>query len=299
MKTILLCSDLDGTLIPNGAEPESRQARPVFHQLATRPDLRLAYVTGRDKNLVRQAIGDYGLPVPEFVIGDVGTTLYHVGGTRWQLNEAWQREIGRDWHGWRHDDITELLADMQGTDLELQPPEKQNQNKISYYTDPGADGQALGNRISARLGEHDIPANLIWSRDDARHRGLLDILPRRANKVRAIRFLMAAEKIAADLTVFAGDSGNDLDALTSGLQAILVKNAAADVRQSAIEKVSKDGGQDRLYLARGDFYGLNGNYAAGVLEGLVHFFPETIDLLKSAMDLSPPFFNRTVQTPQA
>ena len=285
MKTILLCSDLDRTLIPNGAEPESRQARPLFYQLAAYPNLRLAYVTGRDKNLVKQAIGDYGLPEPEFVIGDVGTTLYHVRGNRWQLNDAWQREIGRDWHGQGHDDITALMADMAGADLQLQPPEKQNRYKISYYTDPAVDSQGLRDRISGRLGDHGIPANLIWSRDDGRHQGLLDILPRRANKVRAIRFLMAAEKIEADLTVFAGDSGNDLDALTSGLQAVLVKNAAADVRQSAIDHVSKDGRQELLYLAKGDFYGLNGNYAAGVLEGLVHFFPETLDLLKSAMSM--------------
>lgn len=284
MKSILLCSDLDRTLIPNGAEHESRHARPVFYHLGARPNIRLAYVTGRDKNLVKQAIADFGLPEPEFVIGDVGTTLYRVRGARWQLDAAWQSEIGRDWHGWAHDDITAMLADLPGTDLELQPPEKQNQYKISYYTDPAADSQVLGERISGLLADHDIPANLIWSRDDAQHRGLLDILPRRASKVHAIRFLMAAEKVPAEQTVFAGDSGNDLDALTSGLQAILVKNAAADVRQSAIESVTKDGRQDRLYLAKGDFLGLNGYYAAGVLEGLAHFFPETSDLLKSAMD---------------
>jgi len=285
MKTILLCSDLDRTLIPNGAEHESRQARTVFYQLAAHPNLMLAYVTGRDKNLVKQAIGDYGLPDPEFVIGDVGTTLYHVRGTRWQINAAWQREIGRDWHGCGHDCITALLADLVETDLQLQPPEKQNQYKISYFTDPSVDSQVLRDKIFGILGNNDIPANLVWSRDDAEHRGLLDILPRRANKVQAIRFLMATEKIEADHTVFAGDSGNDLDALTSGLQAILVKNAAADVRQSAIDRVNKDGRQDRLYLAKGDFYGLNSNYAAGVIEGFAHFFPETIDVLKSAMNI--------------
>ncbi len=32
---------------------------------------------------------------------------------------------------------------------------------------------------------------------------------------------------------------------------------------------------DCLYLAQGDFFGMNGNYTSGVLEGLVRFFPET------------------------
>jgi hypothetical protein len=86
---------------------------------------------------------------------------------------------------------------------------------------------------------------------------------------------MEEEKIPETHTVFAGDSGNDLHALTSGLQAILVKNSAADVQQAALKELGRKGLTDCLYIARGGLYGLNGNYAAGVLEGLVHFYPET------------------------
>jgi hypothetical protein len=52
-----------------------------------------------------------------------------------------------------------------------------------------------------------------------------------------------------------------------------VKNALPEVREEALRKVRDAGHPDRLYLARGDFMGLNGNYAAGVIEGLVHFLP--------------------------
>jgi hypothetical protein len=76
-------------------------------------------------------------------------------------------------------------------------------------------------------------------------------------------------------TVFAGDSGNDLPALTSGLQAVLVKNAADYVRHEAREMVTENGFEDMLYFARGGFLGMNGNYCAGVLEGLAHFLPKT------------------------
>jgi hypothetical protein len=41
--------------------------------------------------------------------------------------------------------------------------------------------------------------------------------------------------------------------------------------------------RDRLYPATGGWKGMNGNYAAGVLEGVVHFFPETAGWLKSAI----------------
>jgi sucrose-6F-phosphate phosphohydrolase len=282
MKTILLCSDLDRTLIPNGAEEESPQARPLFAGLAVHPRLRLAYVSGRDKNLVKAAIADFKLPEPDFVIGDVGTTLYHVEGGQWQMNQGWQREIGHDWHGHDHADITALLADMEGNNLEPQPPEKQNRYKASYYTDPSIDPQTLKEQILDVLEDHDIAPHIIWSRDDAEQTGLLDILPRGANKLQAIRFLMADKAFEESNTVFAGDSGNDLDVLASGLQAILVKNAADDVRQTALDRLAEDRINDRLYLAKGGFAGMNGNYAAGVLEGLVHFFPATAEWIDSA-----------------
>jgi hypothetical protein len=59
------------------------------------------------------------------------------------------------------------------------------------------------------------------------------------------------------------------------MQAILVNNAAEDVRQTAIHRLAEAGHNDRLYLAKGGFKGMNGNYAAGVLEGVAYFFPET------------------------
>jgi sucrose-6-phosphatase len=281
MKTILLCSDLDRTLIPNGAEDESPQARPLFAGLAAHPQLCLAYVSGRDKNLVKKAIVDFDLPEPDFVIGDVGTTLYHVDGNQWHMNQGWQHEIARDWHGHGHDDITALLADMKGKDFELQAPEKQNRYKISYYTDPSIDPRTLRQQVTDILDNHQIAAHIIWSRDDAEQRGLLDILPRRANKLQAIRFLMAEKAFEESNTVFAGDSGNDLDVLVSGLPAVLVKNAADDVRQTALDRLAENGVNNRLYLARGGFAGMNGNYAAGVLEGLVHFFPATAEWINS------------------
>ena len=88
---------------------------------------------------------------------------------------------------------------------------------------------------------------------------------------------MNEKKVEESDAVFAGDSGNDLDVLVSGLQSVLVKNAAEDVRRTACHRLAEKGFSDRLYLAKGSFKGMNGNYAAGVLEGLAHFFPEIAD----------------------
>ncbi len=287
MKRILLCSDLDRTLIPNGEQAESPRARELFALLAARREIRLAYVSGRHAQLVREAVAEYALPEPDFVIGDVGTTLYRIdreasrenGCKQWQVDKNWQQEIGRDWHNCNRDDVVGLLAGIDDMNLRLQEEAKQNDFKVSYYTYLDLDMQSVQNQVAALLAAQGIRSTVIWSRDDAAQCGLLDILPRRANKLQAIRFLMQEENILETNTVFAGDSGNDLDALTSGLQAILVRNSAADVRKMALEQLAEKGRTDCLYIAKGGLHGMNGNYAAGVLEGVVHFFPEIADWL--------------------
>jgi hypothetical protein len=75
-------------------------------------------------------------------------------------------------------------------------------------------------------------------------------------------------------TVFAGDSGNDLPVLASEIPAVLVANASAEVRREALAQAAARGHADALYIARGGFMDMNGNYTAGVLEGVVHYQPE-------------------------
>ena len=278
---ILICSDLDRTLIPNGYQEESAHARPVFRRLAEHSHIYLAYVSGRDRQLILDAIEEFYLPQPDYAIGDVGTTLYRIIDDDWQLSEDWSDEIGKDWKGLSWEGLAEFFEDMD--DIRLQEPEKQTRYKLSFYTDQNIDYQRLINEIRLILKQKHVGANIIWSVDETGTNGLLDILPPRANKLHAIEFLMQQEQFSEDRTVFAGDSGNDLDVLTSGLQAILVKNAMAEVRQEAVNKMSDKDMLNRLYLPEGNFWGMNGNYAAGVMEGLVHFIPETRELIAAAV----------------
>ena len=277
--TILLCSDLDRTLLPNGPQPESPQVRALLRRVAERPELRLAYVSGRHRELLREAIDSYQLPEPDYAITDVGTRIYTGNDGQWQVWDTWEAEIGPDWNGKRHDELADLFADL--TALTMQEAEKQNTFKLSYYVALDTEHAALIEDMSLRLTYAGIRANLIWSVDELEHVGLLDILPASANKLHAIRFLIDTLHIPESRSIFAGDSGNDLAVLTSGMQSVLVANAAQDVRESALQAVRESGHRDSLYLATGSYLGMNGNYAAGVLEGLAHFFPETTAWLSS------------------
>ncbi len=282
LQNILICSDLDRTIIPNGYQEESANARPVFRQLAEHANIYLAYVSGRDKKRILDAIEEFYLPMPDYAIGDVGTTLYRVINGNWQLLDDWSNEIGQDWKGWGWDKISEFFGDME--EIRLQEPEKQNQYKLSFYTAQNVDYQQLIKKIHAVLAKKGVRASIIWSVDEISANGLLDIIPARANKLHAIQFLMQQERFSEDRMVFAGDSGNDLDVLTSGLQAILVKNAMDQVRKEALETLSGKHMTNRLYLPKGNFFGMNGNYAAGLMEGLVHFVPETRALIAKAVE---------------
>ena len=281
LQKILICSDLDRTIIPNGYQEESAHARPVFRQIAEHANIHLTYVTGRDKQLIIDAIEEFYLPLPDYAIGDVGTTFYRIINGNWQLSDEWSDEISQDWKGLNWEGLAGYFEDMQ--DVRLQEFEKQSRHKLSFYTDQDVNQPHLKEKIRLVLMQKGLRANIIWSVDEISSNGLLDIIPARANKLHAIQFLVKQEQFSEDNTVFAGDSRNDLDVLTSGLRAILVKNATDVVRKEAVETLSAKHMMHRLYFPEGNYWGMNGNYAAGVLEGLVHFFPETKKLVADAV----------------
>lgn len=268
---ILIATDLDRTLLPNGSQPESPGARERFAEVVGGRDVVLAYVTGRHRELVEAAVAEYRLPEPDYVIGDVGTTLYRVDGGVWRERDDWQAAIASDWRGKRGQDLAAALAPVGG--LRLQEAEKQNTWKLSYYASARTDPRALMAVVHMCLDALGVQVNLVWSVDEAAGVGLLDVLPASASKLHALEFLARALGLSHEDVLFAGDSGNDLEVLAGPVPAVLVANATEDVRKRALELAQAQGYGERLYLARGGWAGLNGNYAAGILEGLAHFMP--------------------------
>ncbi len=272
IERLLICTDLDRTLLPNGNQPESSGARAAFARLAAHPEVTLAYVSGRHRALVADAIREYGLPLPDWVIGDVGTTLYQVSAASWQHWDAWAQDIGGDWRGLTASGLQPLFTDLPA--LRLQEDSKQNRYKLSYYLSMDADIGVLQNTMTERLNAQNIAASLIYSIDEAARVGLLDILPARATKRHAVEFLMQQQGFDNTNTVFAGDSGNDLPVLVSAVPSVLVANADAEVIEQAQTLAREQGTSAAFYLAQGGFLGMNGNYSAGILEGVAHYHPD-------------------------
>ncbi len=269
---LLLCTDLDRTLLPNGEQPESPQARRLFARLTAHPEVCLVFVSGRHRELVEKAIKYYQLPSPDFVISDVGTNIYDLRRGRWQVWPQWQAEIQSDWGGYQQRQLSGTLRDVGG--LRLQELSKQNTYKLSYYVSLLIDQAELHRTLSARLDELGVDASLVWSVDEPAGVVLLDIVPRRATKLHAVEFLQQHLHVSPSATLFAGDSGNDLPVLASSIPSVLVANATPSVARIALAAAAEAGVSDTLYLARGGYLGMNGNYSAGILEGVAHFHPE-------------------------
>jgi sucrose-6F-phosphate phosphohydrolase len=271
---VLICTDLDGTLIPDGSADESPLARERFVRVASHPGVILAYVTGRHRQMVEEAMTEYQLPLPQFVVGDVGATVYDLRGGSWLRLAEWSESLAADWPRDASGRLSRALSGIRG--LELQEDSRQHEFKVSWYVEDDGRAERLLDEVRKRLAAGTIPVRLVFSRDSS-GTGLLDLLPPLAGKLSAVEFLIRREGLTVERALFAGDSGNDLEVLASQVPSVLVANAAETVRSRAVELARRGGWEPRLYLAGGGLLGMNGNFSAGILEGFAHFFPELVD----------------------
>jgi len=261
----LLASDMDGTVIP----PEKRRQRgreiDTFRRLVrARRDVTLAYVTGRHFALALDGVRSNRLPRPAFFLCDVGTSLYAARGKGWEIDETYRKRMRRKLGGCSGDDIAEALDEMD--DISPQEPEKQAEFKRSYYIPLQAERKKIVERVKSRLSRRGILANLVYSVDTERRRGLLDILPADVAKHYAVRFLAGKLGVSRARVVYAGDSGNDMLAFTVGWKTIVVANAPDNVKDVLKSLIRKRPGKfkRRIYFAEE-------SYVKGVIEGARRF----------------------------
>jgi HAD superfamily hydrolase (TIGR01484 family) len=276
----LLATDLDGTLIPvvSPAGPlaaESGDGGAAAFGAAfgrrerARKAVTLAYVTGRHLSLALEGIAGAGLPGPDLLACDVGTSLYRppAGGRSpaprdWRADAEYRAAMRTAMGGV---DASEIRRGLEGVvpDLVLQEPEKQAEFKVSWYAPAPPRLAAVVDAMRERLASV-APVELVASVDPSTGRGLVDVLPRGVAKDRTLRFMQDELGAGPDTTLYAGDSGNDRAALLSGVLAVLVGNAPPALADELRREAHERGLGERLYLATAPF-------AHGVLEGCEHF----------------------------
>jgi hypothetical protein len=277
-----ICTDLDRTLLPNGPQSGSPQAMPALKALVAEPEVRLAFVSGRRLALHLEAIAEYDLPTPDHIVADVGATIYDRIADEWRPNAGWHARLAAAWQGREWRDVFPLVSDIPG--LELQAESAQAAHKLSFNVPNLKDRERLIELVRRRFDAEGIRADLIWSVDETVPMGLLDVMAPGATKLEAVRWLIESTGIPVQRTLFSGDSGNDLPVLVSEIPAVLVANATEEVRAEALQLTEQLGHSANLYCAIGGYNGMNGCYAAGILEGAAHFFPEWRDFINNSCD---------------
>lgn len=262
----ILATDLDRTLLPNGSWKSDAGAVDRFNRLTEEHGVCVVYVTGRNLKLTEEAILEYGVRYPDFLVGDVGTSIRKYENGAWTFDDGWVAHVRRSSPRWDAAAIRNAIAGVDGIDE--QEAEHLNEFKQSYYVDHGKNDEILGKIDELIKGRFDEV--IIYSHDSVEDKGLLDFLPESATKQTALEYVSEELGVGKKDVVFCGDSGNDIFPLTAGFCGVLVRNADDQLVKNV--KIAMGENSDlKVYFAKGDFMGLNGYYTSGVIEGAYHY----------------------------
>ena len=219
---------------------------------------------------MEQAITEFQLPQPEWVICDVGTSIFQRQASgKFKPIESYRDYQDQIIASMPIASLRERLESVEG--LRLQEQENLGRFKLSFYAD-ATQLDDLVMRMQEELDRTKAPYSIIHSVDPFNGNGLIDLLPATVSKAHALAWWIQDARLRPDAIVFAGDSGNDLAALTAGYRAIVVANADRGVAQRAYHAHREAGWKNRLYFARG-------KATSGLLEGCRWFeLAEPVDL---------------------
>lgn len=231
----LVITDIDNTLLGGDVKAFEKLMKVVEDN---RDMVGFGVATGRTIASAVEILEENHVNKPDIIISSVGSEIYY--GKKQHYAKGWASHIGAKW---KRSKIVELLNKIDF--LEYQEEATQRQFKISYFMKPGKDRLAT---IHNLLLKHKLHYNLIYS-----HQEYLDILPYRASKGKAIRYLSNKWKIPLTHFLVCGDSGNDEEMLRGEPLAVIVGNYSKE-----LEKLK---GRKNVYFSEAQ-------YAGGILEGI-------------------------------
>jgi sucrose-phosphate synthase len=227
--------NIDNTLIGN-----SNEFLPELLSLMkeSRKQIGFGVATGRTIESATDYLKKHGVHSPDVVISSVGSEIYYGKGLHY--GKGWETHISAKWN---RDKIVELLKEF--SFLKYQDDKMQKRYKISYEMKPAKDRLAM---IHECLLQNKCRYTLVYSQNR-----YLDILPYRASKGKAIRYLSYKWEIPLKNFLVCGDSGNDEEMLRGEPLAAAVGNYSPE-----LEKLK---GQKNIYFAEK-------KYAGGILEAI-------------------------------
>ena len=236
VKTLLI-TDIDNTLI--GDDQSLAELLEIL--AAQRQHLAWGVATGRNLERVREVLAKHKVEVPDIVIASVGSEIYY--GPELLADKGWQQHLA---YQWKPEAIRTELAGLNF--LEEQEEQDQRPFKISYFMEDDPECLAL---VHQRLHSRKLRYNLIYSGGQ-----FLDILPYRASKGKAVRYLSYKWEVPLSQIMVCGDSGNDEKMLRGDTSGLVVGNYLPELEHLR--------GMRSMYFSPRE-------YAAGIIDGLRHY----------------------------
>lgn len=201
--------------------------------------------TGRSFISTTRLLKKLNIPMPDILVTSTGTEIhYYHRGRGFVADYFWPQHIN---YRWEPKALLKIMRRVPG--LKLCPKAEQNTHKISYTIDPELTPSVR--EIKRLLRTHDLHAKLVVTDEKC-----LDLLPIRASKGLAIRYLAMKWGLPLDRILVVGDSGNDEEMLLGDTLAVVVGNHSTE-----LDKLLH---KPRIYFAKG-------KYAQGIIEGLNHY----------------------------
>ncbi len=213
---LFVITDLDGTLV----EGSDVKGLEEFCNWINNNKQTVAFgiASGRNKIITEQAIRKYGLPQPDVLICSAGSEIYY--SDKLIPDKGWESHID---YQWKRDEMQEALKKFPG--LRLQEPDAQWPFKLSYYVEEEFDKDDLAN-LYKFLDDQKFRAKLLLT--DNKY---LDLLPFRASKGSAVRYLSYKWNHPIEKIITAGNGGNDKDMLNGKARGIVVRNHSPELEE--------------------------------------------------------------------
>lgn len=204
----MIVTDLDKTLLSNTQGLNEFLALLKKH----RKTCAFGIATARSLNSVLAALRKFDLPKPDILICSLGTEIYY--SEELTLSTDWRRHVD---HNWNPQTIHRLLDGLPG--LELQADTEQSRFKISYDLTETTEGTLGRAEIVSLLRKEDQSVNVFLSQGQK-----LDVVPSRASKGLALRYVAAIWSIPMENILVAGGSGTDEDMMAGNTRSVVVSN---------------------------------------------------------------------------
>ena len=199
--------------------------------------------TGRRIDSALSQIKKAGIPHPDVLISSLGTRIHY--GRALTEDAYWADHIDHDWNA---DRVRRALADLPG--IELQPKKELSRFKLSWYYDP--EKAPSQDEIVTLIRQKEITANVLYSFGQ-----FIDVVPSRASKGQALRYVAQRLDIPLENILVAGGSGTDESMMRGNTLAVVVANRHQ-------EELSQLEDQEGIYFAEK-------SHADGILEAFDHY----------------------------